>query len=77
MQQAHYPGLQERKFWPLEGPACSVKYHAIKPWREEWLKKASQYSRITSSKVRNDATQQSQAETPGACMMNKEVLDKL
>ncbi|KAJ7407071.1 hypothetical protein BTVI_64078 [Pitangus sulphuratus] len=33
-QQAPYPGLQESKFWPPQGPAWQ-EYHGIKPWREE------------------------------------------
>ena len=44
-----------------------VEYHGIKPWGEEGLKKVGWYWRITSSKLRSDASQQraSQAKTPG------------
>jgi len=44
-----------------------VEYHRIKPWREEEPKKAGEYSGITSSKLRSDASTQrgSQAKTPG------------
>ncbi|GAB0184947.1 highly reducing polyketide synthase PKS6 [Grus japonensis] len=38
---------------------CLVEYHGTKPWREEGPKKAGYYSRITSSKLRSNASQQS------------------
>ena len=44
-----------------------VECHGIKPWREEGPKKLGEYSRITSSKLGSNASQQrrSQAKTPG------------
>ncbi|GAB0179267.1 hypothetical protein GRJ2_000392000 [Grus japonensis] len=46
---------------------CLVEYHGTKPWREEGPKKAGWYSRIISSKLRSDASQQrgSQAKMRG------------
>ncbi|GAB0192220.1 mitochondrial enolase superfamily member 1 [Grus japonensis] len=45
---------------------CLVEYHGTKPWKEERPKTTGKYSRVTSSKLRSDASQPrgSQAKTP-------------
>jgi len=45
----------------------SVEYQRTKPWREEGPRKVGQFSRITSSKLRSDASQKggSWAKPPG------------
>lgn len=47
--------IQEGRLAP--SGICLVGYHGIKSWREEGSEKAGSHSRITSSRLRSDASQ--------------------